>query len=389
MGGHRERPSLKELLNALRSTWTGRIHAHRPSAGVGLSWAAVAVLVVVALGIVFESVGTLITPVDDTPGGVALSNLNPVLLSGSDFNDTVVGPLADTSKRQDCVIPPVSAPRITVTFAPTRLNPTRGSLDVLFLLFIEDDDFATTLSRRARAARKHGGERDSAEDRFELRVTGVDIAVPTTTVRIPVASMDINAAGPQWPDFAAKAQLPIGAVASWYPEDYYWFGGDLLLTYRGNTRPFRLCASQRLSGMAGFVLNIGTIAEAELDRGVLGPDERERRLWFEIQRDSGSKLFVKVVLLAPLCLLLLAAVRAARSAGVHSSSVSVTTGSSTQQFGNALQLSAAVLALIPLRALVVPGQIQVVTRVDFLLAYELVAFMLLLVAIALGSRRST
>jgi hypothetical protein len=104
----------------------------------------------------------------------------------------------------------------------------------------------------------------------------------------------------------------------------------------------------------GLRLIVGTIAKSETDS--LGSPDPERRLWFEIQRDSGSKLFVKIVLLAPLSLLLLAAIRAARSAGARSSAAPGTNGSGTQQFGTALQLSAGVLALIPLRALVVPGQ---------------------------------
>jgi hypothetical protein len=192
-----------------------------------------------------------------------------------------------------------------------------------------------------------------------------EITVGDNTIEIPLDRLSTE-------DFTQSVQLRMYANPSRYPNDWYRLAvGEVLITlpqdsyYWHNELPFiPVSVHMRAApSMEGKSIEF-TIEQPSMTNNFaeLRSDDIDD-VQIVVQRESTAKSFVWAMALAPALLILAAGWQLASSIR-HS-------GNSVPQNVLPLELGIAVLAILPLRQVLVPSDIQGLTTVDFLLGTQL------------------
>jgi hypothetical protein len=195
---------------------------------------------------------------------------------------------------------------------------------------------------------------------------------PTVTVPVPLR---------RFSNFSRLVRLPLQGKPNRYPQD--WYEGDALvyvvlpndLHYVGGAGPIESSFMP-----AKLALGAGSDTGLAIDYQLATKDDRSeaefrfapvQRFRILMRRDGLTQAFVWTMGIIPLLLLLMALVQASQSWRGKSIAVGA---------GTALSLEAvALLAILPLRQVLVPPEVRGLTTVDFLLGAELAAFIVLIV----------
>lgn len=304
---------------------------------------------------------------------IAAAALAVVVISGWGLRQALDQEVPSIEASNELNTRPVSIPKaeeggipyaLSADLVPTQLNPSNSTLDLMFHLH-KDRVFTDIYVQSSRRLFNDAGDMNDPErEQYQNVQAQLRIATPFSqdvTQSIPLERLK---------DFSTLVHLPLDGRPNGYPRD--WYQGSAAVTVilpesldfiplgleQGN--PGQIVAV-KLSIRAPSNTALAIYYKLEHTIYINGPSSPElQEVHLVVRRDLLNRTFVWTMALIPLVLILIALTQISQP---------------RRRAEGAIPLEAiAVLAILPLRQVLVPPEIRGLTTIDFILGTELAVF---------------